>query len=383
LVLFACYILSKPPEKERLAVIAAGALMEALRVHTLRNYGDTGQTLQNSQSVYFGMAPQDINIYFGFSHGFGIALGLAVTAALWLRRDAAMRPQLIALMLAQVFLIYSMTIVWLVSLRGITFDTELHHFETALGVYVPALFGELFLRWPLFANLSLFAYATLAGAVFGGYLLQQRQREKPPVNLLAVSGIAACASVLYFLVPGCGPLEIFGERFPRDIPFENYTAYTASPAPELWRNAMPSLHTAWALLLAIQLFFFHPSRRIGWAAVVYAALVIAATLGTGAHYFVDLVVALPLTLLVQALASFTLPWAERRLPAIAGAMMMALWLILLCLFPGFFNFYTAWGMIVLTIVISATLLLRLISASRKGPVSDHSILQKQESHGRA
>ena len=253
-----------------------------------------------------------------------------------------------------------------------TYDTELHHFETTLGVYVPAVVGRAFQAWPVFATFSRIAYATLAAGVLAGYILQQRQMQPPPVNLLAASGIAACASVIYFIVPGCGPLELFGGRFPDDIPLTGYEVYTSAPDPSLWRNAMPSLHSTWALLLAAQLFSFHPSRGVGWLSVGYAGLVIAATLGTGAHYFVDIVVALPLTLLVQALASVTVPWSSpaRRQTAVAGAIMIVLWLVLLCLFPAFFGWTTAWGMVVGTTVICCVMLRRLVRVTRMCPLAD-------------
>ncbi len=366
-ILLFFYLLNTPPARERWAVLAGGIALEYLRVLALKDYSPEGGKLQDNLSIFFGSAPGEMNTWFSFPHGFGLGLGIAVTVALWLRatRLASLRVHLTALMLTQVFLLYSMAIIMLIAVVPYTFDTELHHFETTLGVYVPAFFGKAFAAWPVLSALCTLAYGLLAGAVLGGYFLQQRQKEKPPVDILIASGIAACFAVLYFLVPGCGPLEIFGELFPHAIPLQDYEQYTSAPDPSLWRNAMPSLHTTWALLLATQLFFFHPSRLLGWGAVVYAALVVMATLGTGAHYFVDIVVALPLTLLVQALASFSLPWKDRWIPAAAGALLVTKWLLLLCFEQGFFTFTTAWGMIAVTALICAGLLYRLVLASRR------------------
>jgi hypothetical protein len=385
-VLFVYYVLTWPTRSGRWALLASGVLLEAVRVQVLRGRVSIADgAFQNNQSINFGApAPVDeapataLDLFFSLSDGFGIALGIAVTGAIWLRAvrpgNHILKSHVGALMLAQVFLIYSMTLVSLVSWRGMTYDTELHNFETTLGVYVPAVVGRVFQAWPSFAALSRIAYATLAAGVLGGYLIQTRQKQPPPVNLLAASGIAACASFIYFLVPGCGPLELFGSRFPNDVPLTDYHIYTDAPDPSLWRNAMPSLHSTWALLLAVQLFSFHPSRVVGWLSVGYSSLVIAATLGTGAHYFVDIVVALPLTLLVQALASVTVPWSSptRQQAAAAGASMIVVWLVLLCLFPAFFGFTTAWGMILGTAILCGALLHRLIRVTRTSPLPEGS-----------
>jgi membrane-associated phospholipid phosphatase len=57
------------------------------------------------------------------------------------------------------------------------------------------------------------------------------------------------------------------------------------------RNAVPSLHSAWALLIWWSLRYSKNWMR--GLATVFLALTLLATLGLGEHYPIDLVVALP------------------------------------------------------------------------------------------
>jgi hypothetical protein len=58
-------------------------------------------------------------------------------------------------------------------------------------------------------------------------------------------------------------------------------------------------------------------------------LTVIATLGTGEHYLVDLVVSFPFTMLCQAALSRHLPWTERIKPFIAGMLMTSFWIVML------------------------------------------------------
>src|SRR5205085_1858625 len=87
-----------------------------------------------------------------------------------------------------------------------------------------------------------------------------------------------------------------------------------------------SLHTTWALLL-----FWHARPlALGFRllTLVFLVCTLLATLGLGLHYAVDLVVALPFALAVQAV---TVPAPPRqRLAMLAlGASLVAAWLLLI------------------------------------------------------
>src|SRR6185437_7874394 len=100
-------------------------------------------------------------------------------------------------------------------------------------------------------------------------------------------------------------------------------------APDISRNCMPSLHTAWALALWWQ------ARALGRRARIvtgfFLVFTLLATLGFGLHYAFDLVVAVPFTLTVRTAclpAPAGEPWRRRRV-VLSGAALTLGWLILL------------------------------------------------------
>ncbi len=403
LVLFAYYIMSGQSARERLAALAAGAGLELARTCALHAGAAAGDKLPA--------------IAFGFSYGFGLGFGFAVTLVLVFRElsrhcDPGLDPgeaiqpnchaalvaaspgttrrprnkcgvtrsgflpglrrdricllamtdkgkRLAALMAAQVFLVYSLHLVSVAAAVPYTVDDQLHRFELALGFYPAAEIALLYERFALFRVASYFAYDTLAGLVFAVWLLQWKQQPCPPVDLLAACALAAMLTVLYLVTPACGPRQVFGALFPHAIPATDFAVYMRDLDPKLLRNAMPSLHTVWVLLAWICAHYHQPARLPARIVAVFAILTLLATMGTGEHYFVDLVVAVPLALFTYALACFALPLRTRFLAIIAGISLATLWLLALCFAPGFFNIATAWGAIALTGGICLFLLHRL------------------------
>ncbi len=63
-----------------------------------------------------------------------------------------------------------------------------------------------------------------------------------------------------------------------------------------------------------------------------------ATLGTGEHYFIDLVVAYPFSVMIQSLCAFPMRWAarERVTGTLYGLLVTLLWLVLLGQAPKVF-----------------------------------------------
>jgi hypothetical protein len=92
--------------------------------------------------------------------------------------------------------------------------------------------------------------------------------------------------------------------------------------PDVPRNAIPSLHVAWCLLVVYNSWWYR-----SWALRTYAlislALTAAATLGLGEHYLIDLIVAAPLSVAIQA-------GVERRwIPAAGNLAIVVAWLVAL------------------------------------------------------
>ncbi|MBS0526917.1 MAG: phosphatase PAP2 family protein [Proteobacteria bacterium] len=105
---------------------------------------------------------------------------------------------------------------------------------------------------------------------------------------------------LYFVLPGIGP----------NMAFYAHSGTTASSPAEVYlstmlvtgdspRNAMPSLHMAWALLLAMT--GWEMARRWFAVGVVFCALTVFATLGLAEHYLIDLIAAVPFAVAINAL----------------------------------------------------------------------------------
>jgi hypothetical protein len=164
-----------------------------------------------------------------------------------------------------------------------TIDGRLSAFDDGLSVVIyhfvshhSVLHGVLCLPYyglPIFAALIL---VTAPQRILCGKLL-----------LLA----SFLAPVFYYLAPAVGPAWV-------DV----------SSAP---RNCFPSLHMTWALV-----FLIYASPRLRTAAVVFAALTMAATVGLGEHYIVDLVAAVPYTLLTNYIVCRT---AQEKVPEMASA----------------------------------------------------------------
>jgi PAP2 superfamily len=88
---------------------------------------------------------------------------------------------------------------------------------------------------------------------------------------------------------------------------------------------MPSLHMAWTLL--VWWYSRGLSRAERLIAFVFLALTAFATMGTGEHWFIDLVVAFPFALFVDALCAYQVSWKDSRrlLGALTGLGVTLAW----------------------------------------------------------
>lgn len=127
---------------------------------------------------------------------------------------------------------------------------------------------------------------------------------------------------VYLLFPACGPEYAFAHfpAAPPGIPALHTLHLLAPP------NCMPSLHVSTALLVC---WFSRPWRFAHSAAGLNLFLTLLATLATGEHYLVDLIVAAPFAVFVYA--------ASRRSYRAA-----ALWLAVVLAWCGGLRFGLAW-----------------------------------------
>lgn len=148
--------------------------------------------------------------------------------------------------------------------------------------------------------------------------------------------------LVYLLFPVVGPMFVYGvdgngfqvgnywpgvvpplDRSPEALPFDS-----VSP-----RNCMPSMHTAWALAL-----FLHTRRNadgslaptwLRWGGMFWLLGTLAATLGFGYHYGVDLVAGAVLCLTVEsALREPERGWGWFRVRLVGGGVLVLVTLLL-------------------------------------------------------
>jgi hypothetical protein len=110
------------------------------------------------------------------------------------------------------------------------------------------------------------------------------------------------------------------------------------------------------------------SRWIRAIAFAFVFFTILATMGIGEHYFVDLVVAFPFALMVQALCMYRLPFKDgaRRVAFLFGTFASLLWMALLSFATPFFwiSPLIPWALVIATIAVSCWLIYRLQNASQ-------------------
>ncbi|MGH9501185.1 MAG: phosphatase PAP2 family protein [Terriglobales bacterium] len=193
-------------------------------------------------------------------------------------------------------------------------------------------------------------------ALYAGFMAR---REKPLWELIELLFAPAMVGYLFFSVfPVCGPHYAFAVDFPNaylPYPMMHRLALESIPVlPAFPRNAVPSLHLTWALLI-----WLNTRGLPRWAQGLAGALVVATvfdTLATGEHYLFDLIVSLPFTLWMQACMVRTVKFnaRERWLPALTGCGMFLAWLAI-----GRFGFhwmllsrYLVWGLAAVSSAVS-------------------------------
>lgn len=267
-------------------------------------------------------------------------------------------------------------------LTPLTYDGTLLALDATLRVPFSRLSGNLFAAVPVVRALALIAYAALPGAIAAGLAYEEHARRRGlsrgvGVNLLLAYMVSGTiAALLYVLCPATGPAHAFAGMFPRSLPAPNtvplYLAPFASNSP---RNAMPSLHVAWAILLARSA---AGARRSVWiVAWIFAALTTLATLGSGEHYLFDLIAVAPfLVALEAATAHRSVSW-RRRVPALAsGAALYALLMIVIekgpLLVPKLDSAPPlAWALAAILLMIPAIFALRPVQSVSGQPLLEH------------
>lgn len=189
-------------------------------------------------------------------------------------------------------------------------DLYLYSFDASLHVQIPFLMGQLFARAPWLMVVSILFYIGLPvaiGLTFAGCLVSDRRNALPAFLAFLLTG--PVGALFYNLFPALGPVHIFRGLFPwHPLGIDQASRlHLDAVAAAGARNAIPSLHAAWIYLV------FWYSRKLSIAerivAVLFVVFTLFATVGTGEHYFIDLVVAVPFSLFTLALSRL---FSERR-----------------------------------------------------------------------
>jgi hypothetical protein len=250
-----------------------------------------------------------------------------------------------------------------------TFDLYLYSFDSSLRVQISFLIGQIFSLhlWFRFAALVFYIALPLPLALVYAAHLRRKSKNAFPV-MLAFLVTGPLGVLFYNMVPATGPVHIFGQNFPwHPLPTQQVMHLVLQTLPVKGaRNAIPSLHMAWVLLI-----WWNSrglSRWIRAIAFAFVFFTIFATMGIGEHYFVDLVVAFPFALMVQALCMYRLPFKDgaRRVAFLFGTFASLLWMALLSFATPFFwiSPLIPWALVIATIAVSCWLIYRLQNASQ-------------------
>jgi membrane-associated phospholipid phosphatase len=208
-------------------------------------------------------------------------------------------------------------------------DHLLLRLDATMGLSAPNL-----VRWidarPVLAELFLVAYfslipQTIAVIVVLGFANRAKNLDRFLVRFMLSSLIAVVGFYFWPALGACGDGRLpVPERYAPTI--EHIEALRSGAMTAItWRGAqglitVPSFHTIWAVLLASAF----AGSRLFWPLVLLNALVVASTVTTGMHYFIDVLAGLVISAIVIVGTRDKLPIEQgaqicRREPSLGNA----------------------------------------------------------------
>jgi len=286
---FALHMFRRPGQVELAATLTGAALLSWARLAGFR-WGDTithGVTLP------------------GISLGLSSLLVIAASTA-WCApedRPGRLRSAAVALAIPFFVCLSNLGLQLTAWLHPLTYDGFLYAFDTTLGFEPSFMVGEFLLRARWLRDICEITYNAVPLLIAVVYALHAHRRKNAAgLSLLLSCGVAGVAGfLLYHLLPAAGPVYLFPAEFPRLVPAVPQLRTMGLANRLAPRDCMPSLHFAWALLLC-----WNARSLPAWVRVLTGAglgLTALATLGSGQHYLVDLVVAVPFALAIQTACS--------------------------------------------------------------------------------
>jgi len=274
-------------------------------------------------------------------------LGLASAAILVLRFIWALDSErrLAALtLLPVIFILFSewcaVTFLgWIEHSQPVVLDLYLYSFDASTRLQLPFLVGQWFARFHGLLYACVTVYVCLVGIIsltYIGCLLRDVRVALSAFVAFMITG--PIGVILYSFFPALGPRFIFAAQFPwHPLAAEQARRVLLEPIALAGpRNAMPSLHATWIFLVLWYARGLSGIERT--AAALGVLLTLLAALGTGEHYFVDVVVAAPFTVMILALTNLLVGnnRPAQLLPFGLGLGGVTAWLLALRYLPHFF-----------------------------------------------
>jgi hypothetical protein len=201
-------------------------------------------------------------------------------AVLWMLKDQKdkTRPLLVFALILNLF--YGVLMKTFMSGEGGLFpwkyDHILFHLDQSLGLAAVSIAPMLQGIW----RIPLWIVYELMVPMMIAWFLVTRYRSQDGAVVLAYIAELVAGPLIYAIVPACGPIYAFGAQWLHP-PAVAADAIRLAGMP----NAFPSLHVATAFVFVM----FAPSKAWKAVAVGFLTATGLATLGTGEHYFFDLI----------------------------------------------------------------------------------------------
>lgn len=273
----------------------------------------------------------------------------------------------------------------LVNVMGIvhakTMDLYAFSFDGSLGFQPSFVIGQWIQKYPWFGWPTVAMYYCILLPLTFAYVAHMKMHRGQRFRMLEIFFTASFLGYLFYsLFPAAGPVYIFGKNFPwHTLPYalgKRLLVERIPLATNVMRNALPSLHMTWALLIWWNM--KRLSQTFFWAAFVYVLFTICGTLGTGEHYVVDLVTAMPFALMVQAICTGELPLRSsiRSVALIGGFSGVLIWVGLLRYGHRLFWISPAvpWALVAITITLSLLCAVRLLQSAERASFMREAIM---------
>jgi PAP2 superfamily len=330
---FFFHVGSRPKAKHLLAAIAAGAGYGAAYALLGTSFGGSAVQAATGLGAFLGLG----------------SLTVMTLAMVWSDSRDYVEPLRRSLILPAFSLVAGVSMDAVTRSEPPAYDLYLYAFDSSLGISPGASVAKLFAALPWLGIAASITYALLLlfPTLYDAWGLRRGVRSSL-MTAFAVGGV--CGFIFYQICPGLGPLYVFGSRFPAHLPVSGefqLGMYHGAGA----RNAMPSMHMTWALLVWWSAWELTPLARV--IASAFAILTFLSTLGFGEHYLVDLIVAVPFALLIEAICALR---SERKAALGAGVIGLGLtlgWLVMLrTTAVAHLPAWASWTLVAMTIAIT-------------------------------